>query len=98
MNTNDLYEKVCNGRFCRLEDKIDSLDKKFDNKIDRISREMSNNHNITLNKIETLTSFKFRLLGAISVIVVIVSIVVSLSVAHIRSKKVIHNNYNTSTL
>jgi len=96
----NLYKTVCDNRFCKIENKIDKLDDKFDkvnDKFDKLYSKIDKNHLMLLDRIQPLTNFKYRIVGVVSVLTILISVFVSYSIVYIRSKPqntIKHVNYN----
>ena len=86
----NLYKTVCDSRFCKIESKIDKLYDKFDkvnDKFDKLNSKIDKNHLILLDRIQPLTNFKYKVIGVVSVVTILISILVSYSIAYLKVQK-----------
>lgn len=87
--------KLFTGRIDRVDDRINSLEHKFDNKIDdlkdnvntkfdSIRADMGKNHLDLLDRIEPLNNFKYKIIGA----VLVISIVLPSAISYLMNRAV----------
>lgn len=87
-NVNKRFD-IVDKRFSSVEKKFDAVNNKFDkvnDKFDNVISRLDEKHTDLLDKIEPLRNFKYRVLGAVSVIVIVLSVIISYSVASFKSK------------
>ena len=64
-----------------LDKKVDSKFKNLDSKFNALGQHLDSKHDALLERIEPLNNFKYKVIGAVSVITLVISIVVSYSIA-----------------
>ncbi len=72
MKDKEFYKLVCNDRFSSIEDKISDLDTKVDTKFEAVLNKLD-------DKTAPLIKFRFKTLGAISVLMIVLPLMVSFS-------------------
>ena len=68
----EFYELVCKDRFTSIEDRITAIENKVDAKLTSIESKLD-------KKIEPLISFRFKTIGMVSLLVVILPLAVSIT-------------------